>query len=297
MTPAELNARLQAGPLLLDGGLGSLFIEMGLEPGQAPEGWLISRPERIAAAHARYVQAGSHVIHTVTFGATPPKLAASGLAGRCDELNRLAVRLAREAAGTQVLVAGDVGPTGRFLAPTGDASEDELQEAFAEQCAALACAGADLLSIETMYDLREALAAVRAATATGLGVVCSMTFDIKRRGVFTFMGDSLVPSLQALRDAGAIVVGCNCTVTSGAMADMLLRARQALPDVWLAAQPNAGQPVTTPAGVCYEADPEVFARDLMQMVRAGVRVVGGCCGTDDRFIRAIRTALDARELG
>lgn len=299
MTPAELRARLAAGPLLLDGGLGSLLIAEGLEPGRAPEWWLLERPGRVAAAHAGYVAAGSDVIATATFGASPPKLASAGLAGRCRELNELGARLAREAAqagaagGAPVLVAGDIGPSGLLLPPVGGADEARLEAAFAEQAEALAGAGVDLLLIETMYDRREALAAVRAARRTGLPTLSCLTCEARRRGWFTVMGDALVPSLQELAAAGADAVGFNCSVTSDVMVAMAAAAAPQL-GVPLIAQPNAGQPRATPAGVVYDADPAAFARDLAAMADAGARLLGGCCGTTPAFIAAARRALDER---
>ncbi len=297
MTPAELLATIARRPLLLDGGLGTVFISMGLGQGQPPERWLIDHPDRVLQAHRLYVQAGSDVIHTTTFGATPIKLASAGLTGRCEELNKRAVDLARQAAGSAALVAGDIGPTGRFLPPMGDVREDELLEAFAAQIEALRSAGVDLLSIETMYDLREARAALRAARESGLGVLCSMTFDVKRKGVYTIMGDRLEPTLEALRDNGATAVGFNCTVTSDAMVAMVEKAAQALPGAAIVAQPNAGQPITSPQGVRYDADAGAFAADLMLMVARGARLIGGCCGTDATFIRSARAALDSLPAG
>lgn len=280
--------------LLLDGGLGTMLIGMGLAPGQAPEAWVLEHPERVREAHRRYAAAGCQVVHAVSFGGTRPKLAAAGLGGEVEAINRRAIELAREAA-AGALVAGDVGPTGLLLPPMGEADEAGLEAAFREQCALLAAAGADLLSIETMYDLREALAALRGALATGLPVLCSMTFEVKRRGAFTMVGDALVPSLAALRDAGAHAVGMNCSVTSGPMLALVREARAALgPGVALVAQPNAGQPRPTPEGIVYDDDPAHFAADLVQMAEAGARVLGGCCGTDDRFLAAARVALAGR---
>jgi 5-methyltetrahydrofolate--homocysteine methyltransferase len=292
MNSLELSEYLRRGPHLLDGGMGTLFIAMGLQQGLAPEAWNLDHPDRVASAHQRYVDAGSNIIQTNTFGASPAKLASCGLQGRCDEINAIAVDLARKAAGSRALVAGDVGPTGRFLSPMGDATEQELQDNFGRQIAALVRAGVDLISVETMYDVREALAAVRAAAAAGMGVMCSMTFESRARGVFTIMGDKLGPSLKALHEAGAAAVGFNCTVTSDAMKAMVVQACEALPGVPIVAQPNAGQPKTTAAGIVYDASPEVFAADLLEMTRAGAAVVGGCCGTHDGFIQAARRALD-----
>jgi 5-methyltetrahydrofolate--homocysteine methyltransferase len=263
---------------------------MGLEQGRAPEHWNLEHPDRVTEAHRLYVEAGCDLVHTNTFGASPPKLAAAKLEGQCAKINRIAVRLAREAAGTRALVAGDIGPTGLSLPPMGDASEAQLEAAFVEQTAAQAEGGADLLSIETMFDLREALCAVRAAVAAGLPVLASMTFEARPRGFFTIMGDPLEASLRALSEAGAHVVGFNCSVTSDVMVGMVERACGAL-SVPVVAQPNAGQPRATQAGVVYDADPERFADDLARMVQAGARLVGGCCGTNPEFMRRARAAL------
>lgn len=293
MTPSELTQRVRDRVLLLDGGLGTYFIAMGLEQGRGPESWNLEHPERVKEVHQRYVDAGSDIIHANTFGGSPLKLASSGLAGKCSEINLAAVDLARQAAGASVLVAGDVGPTGLFLPPMGEATEGQLEDALREQVQALARSGVDLISIETMYDLREALAAVRAARESGLAVLCSMTFEVRPRGVFTIMGNRLGPSLQALHEAGATAVGFNCTVTSDTMVPMVEQAHAQLPHVPLVAQPNAGQPIPTSSGVRYDADPGRFAADIDKMIRAGARLVGGCCGTDDTFIRAIRKVIDA----
>ncbi len=290
MTPEAFAARLAAGPVLLDGGLGTLLMAAGLAPGEAPERWNLERPAPVLAAHRAYVEAGSAVIHSNTFGASPPKLAAGGLAGLCREVCARAVALAREAAAGRALVAGDLGPTGLLRPPLGQADAADFTAAYEEQARALAAAGADLLSIETQYDLQEALAALRAARATGLPVIASMTFDLKKRGAFTLMGDPLVPSLQALAREGADAVGLNCSVASATMLAMAAEAAPALAAP-LAVQPNAGQPRATPGGVAYDADPAAFAADLVAMARAGARLLGGCCGTDPSFIREVAARL------
>lgn len=303
MTPRELLDRIETRVLLLDGGLGSLLIADGLAAGTPPERWVLERPERIAAAHRQYVDAGADVVHACTFGASAPKLAAVGLEGRAAEVNRAAVALAREAAGRRALVAGDIGPTGALFPPMGDATEDALGAAFREQASLLADAGVDLLSIETMYDLREACAAVAAAATTGLPVLASMTFSARKRGFFTLVGDRVGPSLRALLVSGAHVVGFNCTLTAPEMVPLIAEARAALDaegtapahgagPAPLVAQPNAGQPRPTPQGVVYDTTPAAFVADLERIVAAGARVVGGCCGTDPAFIRAARVSLD-----
>jgi len=292
VTPEDLRTLLGQRVLLLDGGLGSLLMAVGLERGHAPEWWNLEHPDRVEAAHRGYVDAGSDIVHTNTFGASPPKLHAAGLDGRCREVIAAAVALARTACGSSTLVAGDMGPTGLLLAPVGQATAEEMTDAFREQVAALAEAGADLISIETMYDLREALAALSAARATGLPVLASMTFEARKRGFFTIMGDPLAASLAALADAGAEAVGCNCSVTSSVMVGMVSEARRSV-SVPISAQPNAGQPRITAAGPVYDVTPDEFARDLVAMVEAGAGIVGGCCGTTHAHIRSARAALDA----
>ncbi|MBI4859358.1 MAG: homocysteine S-methyltransferase family protein [Candidatus Riflebacteria bacterium] len=259
--------------------------------GGAPvtEGWA---SEIGADGHAdRYVEAGSHIIHANTFGANPPKLAASGLTGRCREVNRRAVEIARQSADGKALVAGDMGPTGLLLPPLGQASEAAFLTAFQEQTAALVEAGVDLISIETMYDLKEALMALGAARSSGLPVLVSMTFEFRRKGFFTIMGNPLVRSLTTLAEAGATAVGFNCSVTSDRMVAMVTEAAGAV-NAPLVAQPNAGQPRATPEGVVYDASPDRFAADLATMASSGARLLGGCCGTDPEFIRRARAVLD-----
>lgn len=289
----RLRRTLAERVLLLDGGMGSLLISMGLESGRASDTWNLEHPKRIVEAHRRYVEAGSDLIHANTFGATPIKLAAAGLRDRCAEINAVAVDLARRAARLDTFIAGDLGPTGKMLPPVGNATEEELREDFGVQTAALAEAGVDLFSIETMYDLREARAALDAAVATGLPVFASMTFEARPRGNFTIMGERVAPSLGALARAGAMAVGFNCSVVASQMLGMVCEACDAV-DVPVLAQPNAGQPRPGPEGVVYDATPDGFARDVLSLVDAGARIVGGCCGTDPDFIRAARRALDQR---
>jgi 5-methyltetrahydrofolate--homocysteine methyltransferase len=202
------------------------------------------------------------------------------------------VEIARRAAGSAALVAGDMGPTGLMLPPVGDATVEEMRQGFAEQASALAAAGADLISIETMFDLREALAAVEAAHGTGLAVLASMTFESRKRGYFTIMGNGMATSLAALARAGADAVGFNCSVPAQVMVAMVEEARRTVTDP-IVAQPNAGMPRVTPEGTVYDESPDAFAGGLVAMVNAGASVVGGCCGTTPEFIARARVALDA----
>ncbi|MBW2453908.1 MAG: homocysteine S-methyltransferase family protein [Deltaproteobacteria bacterium] len=291
-----LGARLESGPpLLLDGGMGSLLLARGLAPGAAPEGWNLERGDDIVAIHRAYVTAGSEAIHTNTFGGNLIRLAQFDLADRCEVVNQAAVELARKA--EPAFVLGDVGPSGQYLPPVGTANQEQWHQAFLAQGRALAAAGVDGFHVETMSDLREAevaLAALREA-APELPVLVSLTFDRKKRGFFTVMGNKLVDSLAALASQGASAVGANCSITSG---DMVVLAEEALAGLAssgatapLVMQPNAGKPRVTDSGVTYDQPAAEFAADVAAMARAGVHALGGCCGTDPESIAALRERL------
>ncbi len=288
-----LGRRLeQRRPLLLDGGLGTQLIAAGLPAGQPPERWVLERPEELLAAHRAYVAAGSEAIHPCTFGANRLRLQPFGMQSELEAINRRAVELARQAGPAFVL--GDLGPSGEYLPPVGEARQKAWRAAFVEQGRLLAELGVDGFHVETMSDLREARVALAALrqVAPELPVMVSMTFDRKRRGFFTVMGDRLVPSLRQLAEDGATVVGANCTLTSP---DMRALGKEALGGVGapLVLQPNAGQPRVTLEGVTYDQDLAEFVADLTALAWAGVRVLGGCCGSDPAFIAALRCSLDA----
>jgi len=292
--------RLRAAPcLLLDGGLGTMLLARGLPSGTAPERWVLERPDEVRAVHRAYVEAGSEAVHAATFGANPVRLAAAGLEGRCEEVNARAVELAR-AAGPRWVIA-DVGPTGEYLPPVGTGDPERWEAAFLRQARALREAGPDAAHLETFSDLREALIALRAVRSVcpGLPVLASLTFDRKRRGFHTIFGDAVRAALAALAAEGALVVGANCTLASPDMRDLAAEARRE--PLALVLQPNAGQPQAGPGGPRYDQPPEAFAADMEALLtdqaadgeRAVGRIValGGCCGTDPRFIAALRRRL------
>ena len=291
MSPSLFDL-VRTRPVLLDGGLGTELMARGLEPGVPPELWNVERPEAVRAIHAAYFEAGSDVVSTNSFGATPLKLAAHGLEARAFELNRAAARLAREAAPPGRFVAGSIGPTGKFLKPQGPATEEELVATFAEQARGLAEGGADVFIIETQYDLREALAALRGVRAVStLPVLATMTFNVFRRGYFTIMGDPAPRVAAELEKAGAAAVGANCTLTTDQMVGCVaaLRAATSLPVI---AQANAGQPAVAPDGtVRYSQSVEDYVRFVPDLIRAGAGLVGGCCGTSPATIRAMSRVI------
>ena len=295
---SDLLERLRGGPcLLLDGGLGSMLIARGLPPGDPPDRWSLERPEEVRTVHRAYVEAGSEAVHANTFGGNAARLSRYGLAEQVEEVNRAAVRLARSAGPRYVI--GDVGPTGEHLPPVGRGDPAAWRRHFLEQGRILAHAGIDAFHVETMTDLREALIALEALreAAPGTPVLVSLTFERKKRGFFTIMGDPAAPSLTRLREAGAAAVGANCSITSRDMRDLAAEAL-ASTDAPLVLQPNAGNPERTPGGIRYAQDPEEFAADMASLLpHSRVVAVGGCCGTDPRFIAALRARMGTRAHG
>ena len=283
-------------PVLMDGGLGTELMARGLPQGVPPESWNLERPDQVAEVHRLYFEAGADIVSTNSFGASPIKLAGHGLEARAAELNTAAARLARGVAPPGKWVAGSLGPTGKFLKPQGELTEEELTAAFAEQASALAEGGADLLLVETQYDLREALCAVAGAgrAAAGLPVFVTMTFNALPKGYFTLMGDGVEKCVRALAGAGASALGANCTLDSEGMVGAVkaLRAATTLP---LIAQANAGRPVLGAEGcVSYSQGLEDYVRFVPDIVKAGADFVGGCCGTTPEYIRAMAEKLFRR---
>ncbi|MGE5179673.1 MAG: homocysteine S-methyltransferase family protein [Bacteroidota bacterium] len=288
--------RLRRGPcLLLDGGFGTELIARGLAAGEPPDLWTLERPGDVAAVHRAYVEAGSEAVHANTFGANRARLARYGLADRVAAINEAAVRLAGSSGARWVLA--DIGPTGEHLPPVGNGDPDSWRRFFEEQGRAIAGSspGVDAFHVETMTDVREALIALDALrrVAPGIPVLVSLTFERKRRGFFTIMGDPVGSSLSRLVEAGAAAAGANCSVTSHDMRDLAEEAL-ASTDVLLVLQPNAGTPERGERSVSYAQDPDAFADDLAPLAsRPRVSALGGCCGTDPRFIRALRARMSA----
>ncbi len=287
----DILTRLQSDSVIVaDGAMGTMLQAAGLPPGASPEGWLLDNPDAVRDVHRAYVEAGANMVLTCTFGGTRARLERSGLAERLAEINRRAVEIAREAAGDEVYVAGDIGPLGEFLAPLGKMTYEQAVAIFAEQAAALAQAGVDVLYIETMSDLNEIRAAVEGAQQAGLDipVFATLSFDSHGR---TNMGVRPEQAAEMLVSLGVAAFGANCgatlEMTEGAVAKMHAIAPQAL----LIAKPNAGKPRLVEQEVVYDAMPEDMAEYARKFVALGARVVGGCCGSTPAHIAAIAAAV------
>jgi 5-methyltetrahydrofolate--homocysteine methyltransferase len=263
---------------------------MGLEPGAAPEEWVIDAPALVGELHRRFVRAGSDLVLTCSFGASAPRLADGRLAGRATEVNRRAAEIAREAVGDGVLVAGSIGPTGQLVEPLGPLTRDECVQAYAEQARALADGGVDLLVLETFFALDEALWAIEGAQAVSdLPLVASFSFD---QGTRTMMGLGATAVVAATAGLGLAAVGANCG-RSLQDTDALVTEFLAESTVPLWVKPNAGVPRIVGDRVVYDADPETLAEHLRDYAARGARIVGGCCGSTPDHIAAIARAIRA----
>lgn len=278
--------------LLFDGAMGTELIARGMTRGDCSDRWVLEEPDQVLAIHAAYAAAGADVLTTDTFCATRHHLAKHGLDSRLEAVNTRAVRLARQVAGTGKYVAGDIGPTGLMWPPMGTADESRVADLVTEQVSALLQEAPDLILIETQFDLREAVAALKAAKKlTSFPVGVTMTFNRTRRGYFTLVGDTVENCIQTLADAGADFVGTNCSLTPLDMTPLaeLLTGPADRP---VLVQPNAGQPRVQGSVVHYDTDPEQFAEQIRPILDAGVSAIGGCFGTTPMHMRAVRSLLD-----
>lgn len=277
--------------VIFDGAMGTMLIGAGLKAGESPELWNLEKPETVTRIHRRYYDAGADVVHTNTFGGNAVKLADKGLSGKMERINVKAARLAGEACPAGKFVAGDIGPTGKLMKPLGDLDPEEAGEAFFSQAEALLEGGADLISIETMFSLEEALAALRAAKRLGeFPVIAALTFNRTKKGFFTMMGEGVSQVVSALEDAGADAIGSNCTLGSKDMVELAAQIR-AVTTKPILIQPNAGKPVTQKGVTTYQQTPAEFAEHGKRIREAGANMIGGCCGTNHEFITALARAL------
>ncbi len=289
----RLAALLDAGrPVLLDGAMGTLLQDSGLEDGAPGELWNLENPDAVRAAHAAYAEAGARLLTTNTFGGTRPRLDMHGLGDRIGDVNRAAARLARSVADEHgLLVAGNLGPTGELLAPLGTLTPEQAKALFAEQLTALVEGGIDLVLVETLSDLGEADAALAAAqeAAPDHPVVVSMSFDTNLR---TMMGVRPGEAVAHLAAGGADAVGANCGRGPGEMEMIAAEMAQARTDgVLLVAQSNAGLPQVVGDHFEYDADPDDLAAHATRLAELGIDLIGGCCGSTPAHIAAMSATL------
>ncbi len=292
--PVDFLTRVKQAPILCDGAMGTLLYAKGVFINRSYDELNLSQPDLIRGVHHEYLQAGAEIIETNTFGANSFRLGRHSLTDKVGEINRTGVRLAREAAKSfDVWVAGSVGPLGTRIEPLGKTSFQEARDAFREQIAALAEAGADLLILETfgyLEEIHQAILAARDVNAS-LPIVAQVTIDEDGNCLDGSDPETFAPKIV---EWGADVIGCNCSVGPVAMLDAIERVR-AVTNLPLSAQPNAGIPRSVDGRNIYLCSPEYMASYARKFVAAGVRVVGGCCGTTPDHIRKMKAALRVGE--
>lgn len=297
MMKKSLLEAMKERPLLGDGAMGTQLMIAGLEQGNCGEEWNLTHPEKVLAIQRAYVEAGSDCILTNTFGGSRIMLNRHSKADQVAQINKAGVELARQAFGDRRgYVIGDIGPFGGLLEPLGEFKESQVREAFEEQAAALVEAGADAIIIETQTSLEELLLGIKAAQQAGAAcIVGSMAYDVTLDGSTfrTMMGVEPERAAEFMEENGAHVVALNC----GTRMDMI-RARDAVEryksvtGLPIMVQPNAGQPKLINMKVVYDETPEQMVEGLVQLLDAGVNIVGTCCGSTPSHIRAFKSALD-----
>ncbi|MGZ6315871.1 MAG: bifunctional homocysteine S-methyltransferase/methylenetetrahydrofolate reductase [Anaerolineales bacterium] len=295
---SDVLERLSTEVLLADGAMGTMLHSHGVSFEKCFDELNVSNPGAVAEVHRAYIEAGAQLILSNTFGANRFKLSKHGLDKQVREINRMGIELAKRtvsASFKDVLVAGDIGPLGIRIAPFGRVQPEQARAAFAEQVDALCGAGADLIVMETMSDLFEILEAVKAAREVcALPVVASVTFTRDDR---TLLGDNPQKVARELSQAGADVIGVNCSGGPAQLLRILKQMRQAVPNGRFWVKPNAGWPEQVGGRIMYPADPDYFGEYAISFRAAGAHIVGGCCGTTPQHIAAMRKALDTSPVG
>ena len=285
--------------LLADGAMGTQLQQAGLEPGGCGEIWNVDNPEPVLAIQRGYVEAGSDCLLTNTFGACRIMLERHSFDARVAQINAHGVAVARAAFGDKAgFVIGDIGPFGGLMEPYGDIPQDAVRDAFREQAAALVDAGADAIMVETQTSLEEIGLGIAAAREAGAPcVIGSMAFDLNRNGkdVRTMMGVKVEQAAEVLQEAGADILAINCgTGIDMTWAARILQRYRSASDLPLMAKPNNGLPELIAMQVVYRQTPDQMLVGLDDVLEAGARIVGGCCGTTAEHIRRFRNALDSR---
>lgn len=285
----SISEKIKSGKVLVsDGAWGTFLHAKGLKPGECPELWNIDRPDDVFDVAKSYIDAGSDMIETNSFGGSYYKLKGYGLEDRAFEINKAAAEISRKAAGIDKHVLGSIGPTGKMIM-MGDVTYEELYEVFKIQATALEAGGADALVIETMSDMDEAKAAVLAAKEnTNCEIICTMTFEKSGDKLYnTMMGVSPAEMVQNIIDAGAVIIGANCGNGIQNMIEISQLIREIDKDIPVLIHANAGAPIYKDGETVFPETPDEMAAFVETLVNAGANIIGGCCGTTPEHIRKI----------
>ena len=282
--------------ILADGGMGTMLFASGLEHGDPPEKWNLEHPERVAAVHRAYLEAGAQLVLTNTFGGNRLRLSLhGGLETQVEELNQAAAKILRAEVDTHsgnALVVGDIGPTGQVLLPYGELAFEDAVEAFREQAAALISGKVDLIWTETMADLEEVRAAVEGIrqVSADIPIITTMTFDTYGR---TMMGVTPEQALETLKSFGPVALGGNCGNGPEEILSVIEKMHSKDPEVILVAKANAGIPELVDGRPVYGASPATMADYALKTYAAGAKIIGSCCGSTPDHVIAIGEALAA----
>jgi 5-methyltetrahydrofolate--homocysteine methyltransferase len=291
----SLLNRLRRGEIIIaDGAMGTVLFQKGLKPHECPEELNLARPDILEDVAREYLEAGAEIIQTNTFGGSPLKLQRYSLDDKVEEINREAVKSVRKVVDNRAYVSGSVGPSGRILIPYGDTEAELIYESSLKQIRALVEAGVDVLCIETMTDISEATINLKAArdVSPTIPIMSTMTFDYTPKGFFTIMGVTIEKAVQELEKAGADIIGANC----GYGIEMMIKiAREfkAYSRLPIIIQSNAGLPEMKDGRPVYNETPDFMADQARELVKIGVSIIGGCCGTTPAHIAALRQMLDS----
>jgi 5-methyltetrahydrofolate--homocysteine methyltransferase len=294
MPRTNLKEKIKQGPIILDGAMGTQLIARGIQVGVCNEYLNIDSADIISDIHKAYLLAGSDAVITNTFGANKYALNRHGLAEDAARINKAGAQIARQAAGEEKYVLGDIGPSGDFLEPLGALKPDELRDAFTTQAEALLAGGVDGFIIETMTALDETVIAIEAAKsiAGDLPVLVSMSFDKAGDSFKTMMGVGVEAAVSKIVPLNADAIGFNCGTLSldqyvALSEDFVAAVRALSDDLSVSAEPNAGKPELVEGKAVYKVSPEDFAAALEKIHSAGVSIIGGCCGTGPAHIEAV----------
>jgi 5-methyltetrahydrofolate--homocysteine methyltransferase len=288
--------RLQRGEVIVgDGALGTMLMQRGLKYGEPPESFNIQKPQVLEEIASLYLEAGSELVSTNTFGASPLRLQQFSLEKDTEIVNRNAVEAVRRAVGNKAYVAGSIGPSAKMMKPLGASTPEEIRANFQRQSSALLEAGVDMICIETMTDAAEAVLAIQAVRLLNpkIPIMATITFGKIPQGYFTLMGNSVKDAAAMLQKAGADIIGSNCGNGTEAMVEIAREFRKHT-HMPIAIQSNAGLPASRDGMLLYPETPEFFSEKAALMIDLGVQIIGGCCGTTPAHIRAVRKVVDAR---
>lgn len=293
MAREKISVAAKKKVLVSDGAWGTMLQERGLLAGDCPDKMCIENPDVVYGVAKAYIDAGSDMVETNSFGSTSIRLEHYRLSDRAAEINKAAAEISRRAAGEDNWVIGSIGPSGKILM-MGDITEQDMYASFAEQAKALEAGGADAVCIETMTDIDEAVVAIKATKEnTGLEIICTFTYDPTVKGEYrTMMGIDPAQGTKAVIEAGADIVGTNCGNGFEKMIEIVRQIRAAAPDTPILVHANAGMPVNVNGVDNYPDTPGFMASLTGALIEAGANIIGGCCGTTPEHIRQIKAAVD-----